>query len=106
MKNIFTFFFLLIITLNVTLPLVERLQTGDLYELAKVGSDNADEEGNPEKDKEKEKEKEKESLAFSDHAALNRDVLNLKKFKKSLFAKNDFPVSELYASLPERPPEV
>ncbi len=88
--------------LNVTLPVVEQFWGGDTYELAKLGKS---EEGKTEKESEKETEKEKESLAFSDHAAPRLDAFGLEKFRKSLFSKDDFPVSELYAFLPELPPD-
>lgn len=104
MKLFFAYFFLAIMTLNLTLPLVERLQGKNAYELTKFGSDDADEEGNSEK--EKEKEKEKESISYSCDHSFHLDAHILEKFKKTPFPANDLPVSELFASLPELPPEV
>lgn len=102
MNRIFPFFFLLIMALNVTLPVVEQLWGGDTYELAKLGKG---EEGKTEKESEKETEKEKEALAFSDHAAPKLDAFSLKKFRRSLFSTTDFPASERYVLLPELPPD-
>jgi len=99
MKRRFTFFFLLIMTLNVAIPLVEQLRGWDQYELTEAGTDDTDEEGNTEK------EKEKESLAFSHDHALLIGAFNLTQFRKSLFFTDELPLSELYASLPELPPE-
>ena len=42
MKRFFPFLFLFILFLNVTSPLVEQLQGGDLYELVELGTDDAD----------------------------------------------------------------
>lgn len=88
--------------LNLTLPIVEQLWGGTTYELAKVGKSG---EGKTEKESEKETEKEKEALAFSDHVAPNLGAFNFEKFRKSLFPKDNFPISELYAFLPELPPD-
>lgn len=88
--------------LNVTLPVVEQFWGGDTYELAKLGEG---EEGKTEKESGKETEKEKEALAFSDHAAPNLGVFNFEKFSNSLFSRDNFPTSELYAFLPELPPD-
>ncbi len=104
MKLVLSYFFLVIMTLNLAIPLVERLHGRDMYELTEVGSDDTDEKGKTEN--EKEKEKEKESISFSYDHLIHLDAHILEKFKKSLFPKNDIPVSELFAFLPELPPEV
>jgi hypothetical protein len=101
MKYSFSIFFLVVMTLNVTLPLVERLWGKDMYELAVVGTDDTDEENK----KEKETEKLKEVFSFFSHASIKLDAFYLELFRKSLFAKNEFPKSELYAFLPEQPPQ-
>ncbi len=88
-------------TLNVAIPFMEQLRGSDLYEMTKMGADDESKDG-----KEKETEKGKESLAFFYHSALLFNAPGLERFKKSLFPKDDHPVSELYASLPELPPEV
>lgn len=100
MKRIFSLFFLVIMTLNVAIPFVEQLR-GDLYEIAKVITDDESRDG-----KEKETEKGKESLVFLNYSAIKFAVPSLEKFKKSLFPTNDHPISEPYTSLPELPPEV
>lgn len=100
MKFFFSYFFLVMMTLNLAIPLVEQLRGGNLCALTEVASEDADEEGKTEK------EKEKESISFSGDHVVNIDAYNLEKFKKSLFPQYDFPVSELFASLPELPPEV
>lgn len=100
MKLFFSCFFLVIMTLNVALPLVERLHGRDMYEWTEASSDDTDEESKSEK------EKEKESISSSCYHDVNLDASVLKKFKKSLFSTDDLPLSELFASLPELPPEL
>lgn len=97
MKRTFSFFFLLVMLLNVTLPLVELLQGRDKYELTEVSTD---------KDEKGKTEKEKELLSFSACTDLYLTDSGLEKFRRSLFATDDLPISELYASLPEVPPKV
>ncbi len=87
--------------LNVTLPLLEQLQGGVLYELSEIGSDDTEEGGN----KEKEKEKEKDAVCFGVNEDTKADAAHLELFRKSLFVKNDLPIAEPYTSLPERPPQ-
>lgn len=100
MKVFFSYFFLVMMTLNLAIPLVEQLRGEDICALTEVVSEDADEEGKTEK------EKEKESISFSGDQVDHMDAYNLEKFKKSLFPRYDFPISELFASLPELPPEV
>lgn len=102
MKRFFPFLFLFILFLNVTIPLVEQLQGGDLYELVELGTDDADEEGKTET----EKEKEKESISFAHQQVFGLYTFKLKKLRKSLFPADNLPSSELYTSSPELPPEV
>ncbi|MBK7935990.1 MAG: hypothetical protein IPJ82_02445 [Lewinellaceae bacterium] len=101
MKYIFPWFFLLIMSLNVAIPLMEQLRGGDMYEYTELGAKELDG-----KDKsEKEEGKEKESYTFSDHSGLNPGAFYNKKRKNSGFPKADQLLSELYAFLPELPPE-
>lgn len=102
MKIFFSYFFLVMMTLNLAIPLVEQLRGENVSALTEVVSEDADEEGKTEK----EKEKEKESISFSGDQVIHLGAFDLEKFKKSLFPRYDFPVSELFASLPELPPEV
>ena len=88
-------------TLNVALPLLEQLRGGNKCELVEMAADDSDEESAPEK----EKEKEKESISYSSCTFIKADALNFAKFKKSMFDTDDLPVSELFASRPELPPE-
>lgn len=105
MNRTFAFFFLILMTLSVAVPLMKQLRGSDLYELSELPAEDADEKGKTEHEKEKEKEKEEKSLSFSNSSALQLNAFNLDKLNKSLFSNYDFPVSELYASLPELPPE-
>jgi len=100
MKIFFSYFFLVMMTLNLAIPLVEQLLGENMCALTEVVSEDTDEEGKTEK------EKEKESISFSGAHVIHLDANDLEKFKKSLFPRYDFPVSELFASLPELPPEV
>jgi hypothetical protein len=98
MKQLFTFFFLVIMTLNVTLPLVEQLQGKSAIEYAESDADDSE--------KESKKEKEKESVSCHFMADTRFAPLQLGLLRKSIFAKDELPDSELHASLPERPPKV
>lgn len=102
MRQFFAFFLLITMTLNVTLPFVERLVGGALCELVKASqSDDSDEESK------KEKEQEKETLSFPNgHQTGIFGAFNLYLTGKSTFAASSIPVSELFASLPEQPPKV
>ncbi len=95
MKNIFPLFLLVIITLNLTFPLVEQLRQGGLYELTADDMDGKEKQ---------EKEKEKEIFACSDLFVFTNDVAAPNNRKKFFILRNDCPISELHASLPEQPP--
>lgn len=118
MKHFIATFFLIIMILNVALPLVEQLQAKDSYELVKMEADDVDDEtkgenepeNKSEKESENEAEKDKEytkkNLPFSTQFLSHSHSFNSAKFKKALFPGRDLPVSELYTSLPELPPEL
>ncbi len=97
MKYCFSIFFLIIMTLNVAIPLVERLHLKGMYELSEVGMDDTDEEGK--------KEKEKDSISFATLTSVKSEAFYLELFRKSLFSTNDRLISDPYTSLPERPPQ-
>ena len=103
MKYCFSIFFLIIMTLNVAIPLVERLHLKGMYKLSEVGMDDTDEEGK--KEKEKEVEKEKDSISFATLTSVKSEAFYLELFRKSLFSTNDRLISDPYTSLPERPPQ-
>lgn len=104
MKHFVAIFFLVTMILNVTSPLLERLQMGGLCELVELEGDDADEEGSK-KESEKELEFEKKSIPFFDAFAMKYHHYHLEKFDSVLFPQHNLPVSELYTSLPELPPE-
>lgn len=113
MKHFLATFFLIIMILNVALPLVERLQARDVYELAELGADDVDDENKSENEKEskseseaeKDKEEYKKSIPFSTLLLSPYHSFKLGKVKKTLFPAHDLPVSELYTSLLELPPD-
>lgn len=115
MKHFLATFFLIIMILNVALPLAEQLQAKDVYELAELGSDDVDDENKSENESEnkseseseaeKDKEEYKKSIPFSTQSLSPYHSFKLGKVKKTLFPGHDLPVSELYTSLPELPPE-
>ncbi len=100
MKQLFAFFFLVTMTLNVTLPLVEQLRGESVIEYAESDADDS------EKDSKKENEKEKESFSYHCGSDCKLSPLRLGELRKFLFAKNELPDSQLHASMPERPPKV
>ncbi len=101
MQRVFPFFFLLIMALNVAIPIVERVLGQDQYELAEMNKDKADD---TEEEKKTEKEKEKEALTFSDYVAIRLDGSSNRR-KISPFPADERLISELFAFLPELPPE-
>ncbi len=111
MKHFASIFFLIIMILNATLPLVEQLQNKDLYELVEAGGDDADDEnksekeGENEKESEKEQELEKKSITLLAYLLVRHDDYQFKQFSRSIFPLNELPESELYTSLLELPPE-
>lgn len=100
MKQLFAFFFLVIMTLNVTLPLVEQLRGASAIEYAETDADDS------EKESKQGKEKEKEPISYQCSVDTRFVSLQSGQLRKSTFAKNDLPDSEVYAALPERPPKV
>lgn len=100
MKQLFAFFFLVIMTLNVTLPLVEQLRGESAIEYAESDADDS------EKESKQGKEKEKEPISYHYSADTRFISLQLGRLHKASFATNDLPDSELHAALPERPPKV
>lgn len=116
MKHFLATFFLIIMILNVALPLVEQLQAKDLYELVQLGADDVDDENKSENEPESkseseneaEKDKEeytKKTIPFSTQLLSPYHSFDLRKVKKTLFPGHQLPISELYTSLPELPPE-
>lgn len=95
--------------LNAMLPLVEQLQSKDLYELVESGADAADDENKSEKENEKESEKEQElekkSITLPAYLLVRQEDYQLQQFNRSIFPLNELPESELYTSLLELPPE-
>ncbi len=102
MKRFFPFFFLLIMALNVALPIAERLLKNEQYELSEMNKDQSDD---TEEEKKTEKEKEKESISFSDYLTIHLDGSSDRR-NKSIFPAHERLISELFACLPELPPEV
>lgn len=92
-------------SLNMGLPLVERLCSRGLcqYELEEeFGAKDADGKSKTEKEEEG---KEKEAFSALIHAALTACALGTQERKRSAFHTDDRPVSQLFAALPELPPE-
>lgn len=113
MRQFIPFFFLLIISLNALVPLLEQLQGKDLYELAELKLDEVDEESETEKETEKESEKESEkeeyekeaTVPVSDGHSIKRLAFELLILKEALFPTNPLPNSGLFTPSPNLPPE-
>lgn len=113
MKHFVAIFFLIVMILNVTLPLVEQLQSKDLCELVEAGVDDPDDENKSEKESEKESENEgekeqeleKKSITLSSYLLVRHTAHQLEQFNRSIFPLHELPESELYTSLLELPPE-
>lgn len=118
MKHLIATFFLIIMILNVALPLAEQLQARGLYELVELEADDVDDENKTENEPENKSEKETENEAEKDKEYTKKNIpfstqflsncysFGLVRFDKALFPGHDLPVSELYTSLPELPPEL
>jgi hypothetical protein len=108
MKHFCAFFFLVIMILNATLPLVTQFQCMDLCELVEAGTDDVDDENKSEKEGEKEGEEqelEKKSITLSSYLMVKSSAHQFEQFNRSIFPLNELPESELYTSLLEFPPE-
>ena len=101
MKIFFPFFLLMIMSLNVTIPLLEQLRAEeDVCEWSEVGSEDGD-------GKEKtEKDNEKKIADCSYHLFFEMDADASLASQRSAFPKNEHPASDCYASMPELPPKV
>lgn len=115
MKYFIATFFLIIMILNVALPFVEQLQARDLYELVELEADDVDDESKSENEPESKSEKENEAEKDKEYTKKNISFatpflaypysFDLIQFEKAFFPGNNLPVSALYTSLPELPPE-
>jgi hypothetical protein len=101
MRQFFPFFFLLIISLNALVPLLEQLQGEDLFELAEFKVDGVDDEG----EKEKEKYEKEATVPVTVGHSLKRYAFELLILKKALFPTNPLPDSGLFTPSPDLPPE-
>jgi hypothetical protein len=100
MKVIYAIFFLLVMFTSVTVSVMEQWQGEDVSELKESKTDNADD-----TDSEEKVEKEKEVYTFNHKSLVEISLFSTGKLKKaSQYGKDSF-ISELFASLPELPPE-
>jgi hypothetical protein len=100
MKVFFSIFFLLVMFTSVTVSLVEQWQGEDVSELKECKTDDADD-----TDGEEKVEKEKEVYTFNHKSLAETSLFSTRKLKKTNHYGKDSFISELYASLPELPPE-
>jgi hypothetical protein len=85
---------------SVTVSVVEQWQGEDISELKESKSDDADD-----TDGEEKVEKVEEIYTFNYNTFIDISLFLTKKLKKSNQYGNDSVISELFASLPELPPE-
>jgi hypothetical protein len=100
MKVIYTIFFLLVMFTSVTVSVMEQWQGEDISELKESKTDDADD-----TDSEEKVEKEKEVYTFNHKSAVEISLFSTRKLKKTNYYGQDSFISELFASLPELPPE-
>lgn len=106
MKHFATLLILAIMTLNVLLPLLEQVQSEDLYELV-ADVDDKDKEGTKETETEKEKEYSNLTMSFEvSNPMMVSNSFTLSLLHPASFPLHNLPPSALYISLPELPPEV
>lgn len=100
MTRIFSILLLLIMTSNLAVSVVSQLHAGAAYAYAEMGADDAEE------DNKTEKEKEHKSCALSQCILPGHSgTFPLEKAKRALITTNDRLISELFAFMPELPPE-
>jgi hypothetical protein len=100
MKSFFSIFFLLLMVASVTVSVIEQWQGEDISELKENKSNDADD-----TDGEEKVGKEKEVYTLNHNIFIETLLFPTEKLKKTNnYGKNTF-ISELYASLPELPPE-
>jgi hypothetical protein len=100
MKYFFSIFFLLIMLTSVTVSVMEQWQGEDVSEVKESKANESDD-----KDGEEKLEKEKEIYTLSHHILLEISSFSTRKLKKTNHYGQDSFISELFASLPELPPE-
>jgi hypothetical protein len=100
MKVIYAIFFLLVMFTSVTVSVMEQWQGEDISELKESKADDADD-----TDGEEKVEKEKEIYTFNHKSLVEIALFSTEKLIKTNHYGDDSFISELYASLPELPPE-
>jgi hypothetical protein len=100
MKVIYAIFFLLVMFTSVTVSVMEQWQGEDITELKESKTDDTDD-----RDGEEKVEKEKEVYTFNHKGFVETSLFSTRKLKKTNHYGKDSFISELYASLPELPPE-
>jgi hypothetical protein len=100
MKYFFSIFFLLIMLTSVTVSVMEQWQGEDVSEVKESKANESDD-----TDGEEKVEKEKEVYTFNHKSAVEISLFSTRKLKKTNHYRKDSFISELYASLPELPPE-
>jgi type III secretory pathway component EscV len=100
MKYFFSIFFLLIMLTSVTVSVMEQWQGEDVSEVKESKANESDD-----ADGEEKLEKEKEVYTFNHHILIEMSSFSTRKLKKTNHYGKDSFISELYASLPELPPE-
>jgi hypothetical protein len=109
LNRIFSIFLLITMSLNIVLPMVERICNGNLYEILCFETDDADEKGKSKEGKESKETKEKEEKnLYSKYNTfhIKSCISTLYTDNHTLFSFNKFFISEKFVFTPEQPPEV
>ena len=100
MKVLFSIFFLLVMLTSVTVSVMEQWQGEDISEVKESKTGDADD-----TDGEEKVGKEKEVYTLNHNIFIVTLLFSTGRLKKTNHYGNDSVISELYASLPELPPE-
>ena len=98
MMRLFAILLFLIMTANLSVSVIEQLRRSNIYELSKSNTDDSNEENKTEK------VKEQESYIFSFHSTPISNIHDPLLRSSCLLGKEDRLVSEIFVSLPKRPP--
>jgi hypothetical protein len=109
LNRIFSIFLLITMSLNIVLPMIERICNGNLYEILSLKTDDTDENGKNKEGKEgKETNEKEEKIEF-----LKNNILFIKSSVSTCYIKsqpfssyNKLFISEKFVITPEQPPEV
>jgi hypothetical protein len=109
LKRFFSIFLLITMSINIFLPMIERVCDGNLYELLCFETDDSDEKGKSKESKEgkETKEKEEKNLYSKNNTLHIKSCLSIfYNDNQAFFSYNKLFASEKFVTTPKQPPKV